>query len=441
MISHLLCIKARGYFRKLRSPLKAISSFVLILASCSYGVVFGMISNATANGKINVVSNEELNAYFFLVVVVFTQLRVFFPVYTPLAAQFPKYFPVFKIHRYLASLLVDFISLYFFSFLVFIVCVGIILNTGSVMFILSGLIVLLGSQVIARSFKYLISYHLRITGYGAFILIMSFVACFHFLYEFEFLSYSVLYLLPLVVCLLLFGFIQELSIIQEKKAELFDRYNTNIYIKILTKNKRIRVTLIAAFLFKLIFLSFDLFIDFKKGDHITNEYFLIVLASPLLIFTYVFNNIWGFAETLWLNLELRSGKYKDLIIKNLCLMTLPLIIDLLISMPYLLIAFDNYAFVWLYYVTAFCYLAMTSTLCSIRFPRKVNNGLQLNGSTSPVCTMISILGVFVLASMRFNNWFYLFIPVMLLTSTAACWLSIKIYKRKKYNLTMKFFSR
>lgn len=266
------------------------------------------------------------------------------------------------------------------------------------------------------------------------IIILFFGACPTCFNSFKCLDYF-----PITVFLLISGFFQEYTIKERQNYEFSGTsVVSNINLKLLLNNKKARLPIIIGLMFKLIILIGDLLSYKFEGKHLFDGQIIIWLfVSPLMIYTYVFNNIWGFWKSIWLNLELRIGNYKPMVIQGFRYMVLPLIIDAVITIPILLSSWNDFQFILLFYLTSSCYLFSTSFLWSLIVPRKITTTFQMKGSTSTLSSLTSAAGVLILATIKMNYWFYVLIPVFLILAGIALSVSIDIYRDKKYLLTAK----
>jgi hypothetical protein len=247
----------------------------------------------------------------------------------------------------------------------------------------------------------------------------------------------------LLLALIFIGYQQELSIITPYYRERkYNSVGTNFYLRLLLNNKKVWLPLVIGFILKTVILLVDLYLVKSKGTHLFDGgVFFWLFASPLIVFTYIFNNTWGFWKNIWLNIELRSGQYKDLVLMSLKLMLAPLILDMLITLPILLFSRDNIEFIFLFYFTTTIYLLFFSFLWTLITPRAIHTSFQMKGSTSPIANITAMLGVFLLTLMDINGWFYLLSPLMMIIAFVAFRFSVDRYKDKKYLLTEKLMKK
>lgn len=210
---------------------------------------------------------------------------------------------------------------------------------------------------------------------------------------------------------------------------------TNLMLKLLFNNPKVKLPLLIGFSVKTGLLLLDFFLFRKNGEHLFNGQFVYWLfVPPLIYFTYVFNNIWAFWFNLWLNLQLRIGDYKAMIIQAFFLMLPLLIIDAAITLPILLLSWDDTTFILTFYFTTTFSMLLFSFLWSLITSKKIATTFQINGSTSTWGVMVSMGSVFLLSTISKFQWAYVFVPLFLILSAAGLWYSIVTYKNWKYVL-------
>jgi len=236
----------------------------------------------------------------------------------------------------------------------------------------------------------------------------------------------------------LLGFVLNISKVEPKTGVVIRFFGSNnIFLKLLLNNKQVRLALIVGLVFKFVFLTFDVIVFRLKGKHITHELILLVFSSPLMIFTYVFNNTWGFWKNVCMAFALRTGEYKAMTRFALRILLTPLIIDAAFSIPVVYLLWSKSAWGVIFYISSACFLILASFFWSLETPKKIASTFQMKGSSSPFGVIIASGGVLLLTTIRLNFWFYAVIPVILLMGIIAYWYSVDDYKMKKYRLLEK----
>ena len=435
MIQKLVLYKFKFYIRVLKNPRKTALTLLLTLTAIIYGRLYGEISNYIEGGKIDFLTAEKFTTIVITAIAVMTLIRMVFPNYNPLMLLFPKYYPLSKAEIYFSSLINDFFKPYFFYILIFILSGSYYVEHGGFHFLSFGILTLLSSHLVRRSFQYIVDFQTK-SSYRIFhgIGVLA-IVCFIFTLITN-SPYGALQIITLTTVLFVVGFFQESSILSRRFEEIKNKSSkVNIILKLLLNNKKARLPLLTGLFFKLPILLGDLFLFRIKGTHLLDGQIVFwLLASPLMIFTYVFNNAWGFWKNIWLNMELKVGHYKPLTSLIFRLILILIIVDLVLTVPILLISWSDYKFILLFYFTSAGYLLMLSFLWSLIFPRKISSIFQMKGSTSPWSAIASMGGVLLLTTMKINHWFYILIPLFFIIGGIGYWFSIDIYREKKYIL-------
>lgn len=432
MIGALILYKLKSYLKRSRNPWRMVLSIFLMLTAGFYGFLFGALSQMLASETIEFISPDDFIKYTLLLIFVVTVVRMIFPAYRPLIRLFPKHYPLSGMQRYGASLFNDFVSPYFLYLSIFIVSGSLFASMADSRFLISSFWVLICAHLFRRSIQYLIDFSLKPTGVlMAFVVLL--ILTFGF-YNVDYILSSSWFLPALLAFLFISGYVQELAIKESRSRKIRGTsFKSNLMLKLLFNNPKVKLPLIIAFAVKTALLLVDYFLFRKNGEHLfggQTVYWLFV--PPLVYFTYVYNNIWAFWFNLWLNLQLRIGDYKVMIQKAFYLMLFPLILDMAITLPILLMSWDDKLFIFTFYFTTTLSLVLLSFLWSSILPKKISTTFQMNGSTSTWSVMAAMGSVFLLSTISLNKWAYLLVPLALILSGVGIWYSIVHYKDLKY---------
>jgi|GEM_PF-1449292 len=438
MIRYLLFIEIKSAFQRLRNPLNILVNLIFIITAWGYGLLLAELINRANNGELDAITAGNLINYALLAIAGVTLVRMVIPIYTPQKQFFPQYYPLSKLQHYLLSVFSDITKPFFFYLILFIVTCSWHLEYSKFEFLCSGLSVLFSAHLFRRIIQYPIDHRLRNAGF-VFVIITLLIFLLLILYPDLFLNHIIYLGLLIPIYLFIVGFLTECQIIENKKVELINiSQHGGIYLKLLINNPKARSYLLKGFSFILCALVIDLIMVKTNGKHFFDGKFIYWLfATPLILFTYVFNNLWGFWKNVWLNYELRSGEYKDLLKFSLHIMTIPLVANMIITLPILLLTWDDYQFILLFYFTSLLFLVCTSFVWSLLFPMVVKSTFQLKGISSSVSSIVTMTAVILLSSVKISLWFYILIFSYLIISLIACKLAMDLYKNKKYGLVRK----
>jgi len=438
MIGYYIIMRMKRFFLGFKSPWKIVLHLIFLFTAWAYGRLFAELTNKASNGVLDSVSPEFLINFALLFIAGITIIRMIVPTYKPQKQVLPTYYPISKWQRYCLSVVSDFQTSYFFYIALFVVISFWNLEYSKLTFLFTGFSILLSAHLVRRMFHYYIDFKLNAFSYVYFAittLIFTVVVL-----NIDFFLHYLQYVSILVPILLFFvGYFLECQVIENKNVELTTSSSKGNYLfKLLVNSNKARLPLIVGLLVKLFILVIDLVMFKSKGKHIFDGQLVYwMFASPLIVFTYIFNNTWGFWKNIWLNYELRSGKYSDMINFNLRLLFIPLTIDVLITLPILLFSWHNYQFILLFYFTSLVFLICTSFVWSLLFPMAIKSTFQMKGSSSFVSSFVTMIAVILLSVIKIYNWFYILIPIYLIASFVAYKLAIDLYKDKKYLITNK----
>jgi len=433
MMGYFLLIKIKSGFLDLKNPLKLFLFLMLALTSVLYGWLLALFSQQVLMGDVGELTINLLFNYILLIIFIITLLRMIFPTYKPQQALFPLSYPLSRWHGYLFSVINGFFTPYFFYLLLFLVSGSVFLGEYNIVFLAAGSLVLVSSQLFTRLIQYFIDFRLKKKAFLVLVLV-AILATGLYLLSITLVDFGSWPGILVVALLLVSGYFLEINQLEPKKHEHNGglKKNSGVYLKLITNNPKVRGPLLVAMVGKVLFFGVDIFLMETKEEHLMNgELFYWIVASPLIIYTYVFNNTWGFWKAIWLNIEIRTGDAKQLLWQHLRLMSLPLIADICITLPLLYISWGEAGFILTFYFTSAFFLIAMSFFWSVFTPRQINATFQMKGSTSPVSVLISMAGVLLLTTLRVNNWFYLIVPLYVIFGGMGIWVALNYYDNGK----------
>jgi hypothetical protein len=438
MMAYFLFLKLKRGLWSLKKPLTLVIFVLLAGALGFYGWIFATLGDKIVSGEIDVVTFGWFQNIFLGGLAVFTILRMIFPTYQPLKQFLPSTFPISKWKNFFLALAADFFNPYFFYTSVLLVSIILSSKEIPVSFYSAVFAVLFGAHMLRRIIQNWIEFKFSNKIYCISISLLVISSALFYLAITSTTSITWGYLL--IFGLLLFANFQleshrkerHLNISQEKKKRSWK------YIKLIIQNPKARYPLIIGIVLKIILFGGDWFLFKTKGEHILDGSAMYWLfATPLVIFTYTFNNTWGFWKSIWLNIELRTGSFGQLIWNNLKLLAIPLLLDMLVTFPFLFITWNKPWFIVIFYFTNTIFLISTSFIWSTLTPRKIGSAFQMKGSTSPASIIVSMGSILLLTTIEISRWFYILIPFYLILSGFAIYLAQLFYSDWKHILVRK----
>jgi hypothetical protein len=361
-----------------------------------------------------------------------------FPRYKPQRQYLPKFYPLSRLQHYLISVVSDLTKPLVVGLAFFVVTCCCYLQDSAFTFLFLGLSALVTGQLLRRLVQYGIDF--RRGAVGNALLALSWVIPIPFIVFYSsFSQYIQVLAFILPVYLFVIGYLLELTILESRKNRMAGGvWTTNLYLKLIVNNPKARLILIVGILFKLFLLTGDYMMFRSKGKHMFDGQLVYwMFASPLLLFTYVFNNVWGFWKSVWLNFELRTGTYQEMAHFIARLLVVPVLIDAALTLPLLLLTWEQTRFIILFYVVSLVFLCSFSSLWSLLFPMSVRSTFQMRGSSSFISSLVSMVAVITLSLLKLSHWFYILIPFYLFLSFMAYKFAVNLYIEKKYNLVDK----
>ena len=438
MIAYLLFIRLKSFFLGLKKPWNSVLTLGAILTIWFYGWGLATVINKAIQGETGHVVPQTIINYALAVIIGFVLFRMIFPRYKPQRQYLPKFYPVSRLQHYVISVVSDLTKPLLLGIAFLIVVCFLYLQDLKFTFLLLGLSALVTGQLLRRLVQYGIDF--RKSTVGNVLFAISWVIPLVVITYFASLS-PYIWQLSLFVSVYLFaiGYLLELTILENRRSQIAGgAWTGNLYLKLLVNNPKARLILMVGILFKVFLLTGDFFMFRSKGKHMFDGQLVYwMFASPLILFTYVFNNVWGYWKSVWLNFELRTGSYKEMTQFVARLLVIPLLIDAAITLPLLLLSWNQTQFILIFYLVSLLFLILFSFLWSILFPISIRSSFQMRGTSSFVSSMVSVVVVVSLSLLKLNYWFYILIPFYLFLAYMAYMFSLDLYKVKKYVLVNK----
>lgn len=435
MILYFLFLKIRKQILEVNSFWKILLQIFIIAIAVFYGWIYSLLDQEAHIEKLNQMSPIQLLAYTLLFFASYILLRTIFPVYKVQTNFLPKYYPLSTFQQYSLSLSSDFITPQFLYFFILIISSTCFMKSGNFIFLFTTIFTLISAKLIQRFIQYYFDNKLKFNS-----IYILFITIFLIILEVLFFKLTLSHLLLLClfspIYFFICGYLLETMVIENKKKRIRkNNLKINVYLKLFINNPKIVKPLIIGFSLKFIILLIDVILYKTNGsDLITANKMYWLFASPIIIFTYVFNNILGFTKNSWLNYELRTGEYIDFFKFTIRLLIIPIIIDAVITLPLTIYRWGDSLFILTFYFISLLFLISISMVWSILSPVAINSIVKRKGKSSFVSVTVSMISVLLLSSIRTNKWSYLLIPIYLIISILALFLAKHLYEIKKYSI-------
>ncbi|WP_242917050.1 hypothetical protein [Pontibacter liquoris] len=414
-----------------------------IVVSGIYSWMFSFMLRKAHEGGINP-SVDEVLRYTNLFLMVIIVMRGFFPSYTPRTEFISRLYPVPPLQRFWVELVVEFTSPFYLILLNFMVILFLLSPDYGFIDLLQSVLVLLTAHVTRRSLQILVERKIRwkhSTFRAAAVMAAAFIALQAKAPMFKAGDTPFL----LVVHAAAFGFflasnfLLEQAAAEPKRREV--RYSQNakrsLSWRLFKNHKLARQMIIFGLAFKVLILVLDAVSFALKGKHLYDQNISIWLfMGPAILYTYVFNNAWGFYRNLWLTMERANGTYKDFIIGSLLPLRVPLLADAAVTALYVALFNHQMAlFIVLFYLGSVLVLTPLGIIASFTSPKVVVNSVfSFSSKTSYLYSFISLVLIGMLYLPLLHPLLYLLYPLLIGGVLLALMAVLKEYPRYKYKL-------
>lgn len=427
-------------FSSLFNPRKQLGRFLGlvfgILFAVFYGVLFGYLFSTEDWEEVDLSTRENfligIGAFFFFM----TILKGFYPTYQHLGTWARPFFPLSSIKRYNLKLSADFASVFFIPAMGFTIALCLMANKQlGWTYIVKYSVILFAANIIRRMIQASLEFRMKRNLQFWVLLFLTFALLIAVQLNYPIYKASPVWPDVLTLVLIYFaGLLMEEYLPLEKKVTVQQQKNkVSIIPSLLFQNKKIRSSLLVGFIFKIGILGVDVYMRQSKGSHLfDSEILLWLVASPVLIFNYVYNNLWGYNRALWLTLD--RAPNADSLLQQYYLKMLwpPLFLDFVFSTVYFVLHPE-----W----TLIGIISWVSTaLLSIVFgfywsafkPRLITKTISTKGNTYVWSNILGMVLAILLYGMVFTRWLYWLVPLYLIVSGLVYY-----YTKKEYQVLRK----
>ncbi|MBI9035058.1 MAG: hypothetical protein JEZ03_11365 [Bacteroidales bacterium] len=446
LILYFSWIKLKSVFSPKDGTWKLIGFLALLIAFCFEGFVVAMATNEQpTNGNsfvIESIKSPLLGFIFFIPLVL-----AYFPNYKPLTIWFNSFQPMNSYARYATNILSDIIDKTYFCLLALLLPFLIFTNEVRLLFSIQAILVLNSAFIFRRIFQSLIEFQFEKTAKNYKILISSLVII--TLISINFILNKNNSILTDIFSFLLFiysGFLIEQKLQKSKKPQedkmiIGIAYQWSLFFK----NKNVRTPFLFALGFKMIFILLILTNSNQKLSDseafYNNPFIRMMMFSPMILFTYVFNNIWGYYRNYWMLINNSTTSGYEIFKNQLQLMLFPALIDMIISLGAFILIQESLTENLIAYFGSLIILSLASFFWSIRFSRYIDKPMAMRNNTNFFAGLASMLFVSGFFSLRISNWFYLIIPIYALLGIYLFLSLNSYYGRKKESIYLNLFKK
>ncbi|HQJ81666.1 MAG TPA: hypothetical protein PLM01_04080 [Bacteroidales bacterium] len=392
---------------------------VFFSSSVLLGLLAGYLLN-TANDGLLVKGSDESIVYLLAGLFMLPFIRIVLPAYKPLRRIVLHYHPVSSFNKMIINLFIDMLSGFFIFLFIFLLTITIISKDFNLKLLIQGYLLIITSHLFRRIFQNIIEnrYDLRSSVTMALLIILVFSISF---FKRPYMPSNFDWALMISGLSVFLLFFIESKTPGQNRSFLHLKKSTvkNIFWQFLFYNRAVRLSLIIGLTLKIVFFITDMFFVRHTGRHILdgNLLYWILIAAPTIHFSYVFNNLWGHYRILWLQLRIHSGNdWKEYLNIFYKLISIPLVIDMVISLVFLLILWNDKLFVISFYLVSLFFLSCFSFYWSFVSPAYATDSAVFKIAHSPKGNFICLLGTGLLYLMKIDSWFYMLIPFYIFLS-------------------------
>lgn len=203
-----------------------------------------------------------------------------------------------------------------------------------------------------------------------------------------------------------------------------------------------RNALISTYLIKGVVFSSLIVLSTYFNDNIWIVIMAWLFISPLPLFIYSFNNLWGFLPNLWLSLEKTSGNVWLLLTNYFFALTIPVSIDFLLGLLLVVFLSNEYlSFFFEFYLSAVLFGILMGFWSSLSNARRVYRTFTMMGNAAIGYELAFIVMIFILTLPLISSWFYLVqvgIGALLIVQLVAL---PEYYQKRKFHIYQALFKK
>jgi hypothetical protein len=394
-----------------------------------FGMIFIVLFGIITGYAIDIIVNDDnLKLHYdrvvlWLIIIIsgFFVFSEFFPMYKSVSDIVLKIYPIHSLKKWFINIIYDFLQLKSIAILTFISFITFSSVRYSLSDFIKSIAIFLISFLSVQTLKRIIE-HKQNQAFYKYYWILSNLIPIYIIYFYGIGSNKtmVILMLCLIVHLFLSYLIFDNTIEISSSSYPFNRtfldriFGNANYLAFINNYKSK-----SAFFIQLIFkVSFLPLFQFEFFQLFSNDFLLFQFISPIMIFTYWGNNLYGFFSTIWVN----SIVIKPLSIFKIYfqLMIVPIILDLIISLI-LIFILDKFSYrIVLFYLISISMLLVNGLYFTVNKPMKVEKGIVFSEMKNNVNTLSLFSSyVIVIISFYISQYPYLILLFIIICFTSA----------------------
>lgn len=424
-------IKNEFGFDTIKNIFRGISFFSFLLIGLLYGFIYiQLVQKIHSPAGIGQLKAGLITMMLFLVV-----LKSYYPTYKPPIQIIPKIYPVRDIHRSILNIVTDLFTMATFYFLGFLIPFSIIAHPFGWGDLSLNLVVVFTGIVLERTIRLEMEYLQKKAVMNVVITILLVVVMAGFLFGlfYFYVRLPIIYLIIAALILFILTLSQHViveSSIQHRATNTRKIKRTgseiglvSIFQSLFLRKREFRKLFGSMIIFKVLFFGLSLG-SIKHQLPAMDVGYILLSTSPILIFTNIFDNFFGFFREIWMGDQIFQGDKKYLFKIYLKALILPLILDFAFDIGvviYMKLSILTWLILYVSLLVTFVYLAF---FCSAYYVKKVDKSMKrsFGGNTSQLFSwiLIAINSLYVVA------WYFHFSYILLLVLPVAAFMHSKI---------------
>lgn len=434
----VLKTKTRSFLYK-ATGLHNTMRLLAVAAALLLGFVYGMGYTQFVqqyNTYHDIVLSKIVVGIFFSVLVI---IRSYFPSYKPVSFLVASYYPAGKLFKSTVNFIYDLYEPIYIYYVLFLVVFTI---SSTAFSFADGAIVLellFMAVIVDRTIRIQIDHAVRYRPLILGFIFLAVAGLAGFLYWISKSNQfaTTLHMLIFTVSLILFitfhilagQNVIEVKITQRQVETDRERPgHVRILNRMYFRNSSSRQKMLLMLLFKVILVLIVVLEQGSPGGHFIGLYRYIIW-SPLMVFTYVHNNYYGFFPNMWTAQRIYGDRFTQILKNYLLSLLAPLVLDLLITV--LVSIYPGWVTLpdLCYYLSAFILMGPMGFYVSLMAVKKVDNvGIgTIRGNTSQIAAFVFMFCLIPLAVGVAFSWYW----ILLLPLVSA--LVLLRYARRLFN--------
>lgn len=436
MINFLIKQITKSIFYPQNMGLVIIRLIYLVIVTVYGAIAVFILNTSSFSSSENILDFQKTINMIFIILIT---LRNILPIYNTRNDLIPRYFPVSFFKRMSIEIIRAIYTPIAIYLLVFLVILS-FSSAYSILNILVSMTLIFVSFLIELNFKKILEkrYQSKLILAVLFVCLVSFFVHTTLSFEgVEQLSYSISFLFIFFFFqLYLESYQKEIKYVLKEKVYKY----RNIYTRFIFSRDSLRISTMMAIIFKSLLLLSFIVTFIKKGEtENRSEFILHLFLFPIIYFTYIFNNYFGYCREFWLTFSL-SNNFKKFAVSYLQPIVFILIFDFIISIIAAKFLNFDYLEFSIKYILISLMLLLNGFMGSFISPKRIDSKISFNSMKSNTSLIFSVLSIAMVIITTIESFTLMIVLslVILILQLSVC---LSVYKRKRANLLYSFYDK